>query len=59
MTYIIDKIINYKYKEDKLIQELNLPIAVECLNADQSAFFKTVYQNPARDNSKQFLDREQ
>jgi hypothetical protein len=43
---------------DKLIQELKLPIAVECLNADQSTFFKTVYQNPARDNSKQFLDRE-
>ena len=43
---------------DLLINELDLPIAVECLNADQSAFFKTVYQNPTRDNSKQFLDRE-
>jgi hypothetical protein len=43
---------------DKLMHALNLPIAVEPLNADQSAFFKTVYQNPARDNSKQFLDRE-
>lgn len=43
---------------DKLINELNLPIAVECLNADQSAFFKSVYRNPVRDNSKQFLARE-
>lgn len=43
----------------KLIHELDLPIAEECLSAQQSKFFKTVYQNPARDNSKQFLDREQ
>ena len=43
---------------DKLINELLLPISVEPLDAGQSKFFKTVYQNPARDNSKQFLDRE-
>ena len=43
---------------EKLKHELNLPIAVEPFNADQSKFFKTVYQNPARDNSQQFLDRE-
>ena len=43
----------------KLIEELDLPIAAEPLNGNQSLFFKTVYQNPARDNSKQFLDREQ
>ena len=42
----------------KLIEELDLPIAAEPLNGNQSLFFKTVYQNPARDNSKQFLDRE-
>ena len=43
---------------EQLKHELNLPIAVEPFNADQSKFFKTVYQNPARDNSQQFLDRE-
>jgi hypothetical protein len=43
---------------DKLINELLLPIAVEPLDAGQSKFFKTVYQNPTRDNSNQFLDRE-
>lgn len=42
-----------------LINELNIPIAETPLDAAQSKFFKTVYQNPARDNSKQFLDREQ
>ena len=42
----------------KLINELLLPIAIEPLDAGQSTFFKTVYQNPSRDNSKQFLDRE-
>ena len=42
-----------------LIDELELPIAAEPLDGNQSLFFKTVYKNPARDNSKQFLDREQ
>jgi len=42
----------------KLIEELDLPIAAEPLNGNQSLFFKTVYQNPIRDNSQQFLDRE-
>lgn len=41
-----------------LIEELDLPIAAEPLNGNQSLFFKTVYQNPIRDNSQQFLDRE-
>ena len=40
---------------DKLMHELDLPIAVECLNADQSAFFKTVYQNPSRNPNQQFI----
>ena len=44
---------------DKLINELDIPIAVEPLNAGQSQFFKSVYQNPVRDNSTKFLDREQ
>ena len=40
---------------DKLMNELSVPIAVECLNADQSAFFKTVYQNPSRNHNRQFI----
>ena len=31
-----------------LINELEIPIAEECLNAQQSYFFKTLYQNPSR-----------
>ena len=42
-----------------LLKELDLPISATPLDAGGSHFFKTVYQNPARDNSKQFLDREQ
>jgi len=37
---------------------LSLPISASPLDSEQSKFFKTVYQNPARDNSKKFLDRE-
>jgi hypothetical protein len=40
---------------DKLMNELSVPIAAECLNADQSAFFKTVYQNPSRNHNRQFI----
>jgi len=42
-----------------LIEELDLPIAAEPLNGNQSRFFKTVYVNPAR-NPKQpaFIDKE-
>jgi len=43
----------------KLIEELDLPIAAEPLNGNQSLFFKTVYQNPARTMNQQFIDREQ
>jgi hypothetical protein len=44
---------------ETLKHELDLPIGVLPLDAGGSKFFKTVYQNPARDNSNQFLDREQ
>jgi len=44
---------------DKLINALDIPIAMTPFDAGGSKFFKTVYQNPIRDNSKQFLDREQ
>ena len=40
---------------DKLMHELGIPIAVDPLNADQSAFFKTVYQNPSRNPKQQFV----
>ena len=58
---IVDEDIEHYSEElgEKLIGELDIPIAEEPLNAQQSKFFKTVYQNPTRDNSKQFLDREQ
>jgi hypothetical protein len=41
-----------------LIDELELPIATDPFDADQSKFFKTVYQNPARIAGQQFVDRE-
>lgn len=40
---------------DKLITELNIPIDVTPLNAGQSKFFKTVYQNPSRNPNQQFI----
>ena len=43
----------------KLIEELNLPIAAEPLDGNQSLFFKTVYINQDRTKGSQFLDREQ
>ena len=36
----------------KLINELNIPIAEEPLNPQQSIFFKKTYQNPARMSNK-------
>jgi len=42
----------------KLIKELEIPIAESPLNAQQSEFFKTVYQNPARTANQQFINLE-
>ena len=42
----------------KLIEELDLPIAATPLNGNQSQFFKTVYQNPSRNSTHQFIDKE-
>jgi hypothetical protein len=39
----------------KLINELEIPIAESPLNAQQSKFFKTVYQNPSRNPNQQFV----
>ena len=40
---------------EKLKQELDIPIALEPLDAEQSKFFKTVYQNPSRNPQQQFV----
>ena len=40
---------------DKLKNLLGIPISSEPLNADQSTFFKTVYQNPSRNPRQQFI----
>tara|TARA_R110000868_G_scaffold84588_4_gene238439 strand:+ start:861 stop:1772 length:912 start_codon:yes stop_codon:yes gene_type:complete len=39
----------------KLINELEIPIAETPLGAQQSKFFKTVYQNPSRNPAQQFV----
>jgi hypothetical protein len=39
-----------------LVNELNIPIAETPLDAAQSHFFKTVYQNPARIPNKKFMN---
>jgi hypothetical protein len=38
-----------------LIKELDIPIAENPLNPQQSQFFKTVYQHPARTDRQQFI----
>jgi len=47
-----------KMMGEMLINKLDLPIAADPLAPDQSKFFKTVYQNPARIIGQQFVDRE-
>jgi len=42
---------------NKLKHELDIPIAAKPLDAEQSNFFKTVYQNPSR-NSNNFISPE-
>lgn len=43
---------------EKLKLDLNIPISVNPFDADQSKFFKTVYQNPSRNIHQQFIDPE-
>jgi hypothetical protein len=43
---------------NRLIDELNIPIAIQPLLPDQSKFFKAVYQNPSRSSTQQFIDKE-
>ena len=40
---------------ETLIHELDLPVGVTPLDAGQSKFFKTVYQNPSRNPAEQFV----
>ena len=40
---------------ETLKHELDLPIATNSFNAEQSKFFKTVYQNPSRNSQQQFV----
>ena len=39
----------------KIKEEIDIPIAINPLDADQSKFFKTVYQNPSRNPNQQFV----
>ena len=41
-----------------LVNELEIPIAIQPLSEEQSIFFKTVYQNPSRNSKQQFIDKE-
>jgi hypothetical protein len=43
---------------ETLKHELDIPIATDPLDPEQSAFFKTVYQNPSRNSNQQFIDIE-
>lgn len=54
---IVEEDIVYYTEElgEKLKQELDIPIALEPLDAEQSKFFKTVYQNPSRNPNQQFV----
>ena len=41
----------------KLINELDIPIAEQPLDAQQSKFFKAVYQHPARTDHQRFIEK--
>ena len=42
---------------EKIIKELDIPIAVEPLSKQQSKFFKTVYENPSRTDNQRFTEK--
>ena len=42
---------------EKIIEELDIPIAVEPLSKQQSKFFKTVYENPSRTDNQRFTEK--
>jgi hypothetical protein len=41
----------------KLINELDIPIAEQPLDAQQSKFFKAVYQHPSRTDNQRFIEK--
>jgi hypothetical protein len=41
----------------KLINELDIPIAEQPLDAQQSKFFKSVYQHPSRTDHQRFIEK--
>lgn len=43
---------------ETLKHDLDIPIATDPLDEEQSKFFKTVYQNPSRNSNQQFIDIE-
>ena len=42
---------------EKIIKELDIPIAVEPLSEQQSKFFKAVYENPSRTDNQRFTEK--
>ena len=42
---------------NSLIDELDIPIAVNPLDAQQSEFFKAIYQNPSRTDHQRFIEK--
>ena len=51
--------VNYEIEEYgiKLIDELDIPIAEQPLTAQQSKFFKAVYQHPSRTDHQRFIEK--
>ena len=51
--------IDYEIEEYgiKLINELDIPIAEQPLDAQQSKFFKSVYQHPSRTDHQRFIEK--
>ena len=40
-----------------LVNDLDIPIAENPLNAQQSKFFKAVYQHPSRTDHQRFIEK--
>jgi hypothetical protein len=41
---------------NKILTKLDIPIAEQPLDANQSKFFKSVYQNPSRTDNQRFIE---
>ena len=42
---------------DKILSELDIPISPKPLDAQQSKFFKAVYQHPSRTDNQRFMEK--